>query len=138
MRNPFGFFVELTQQPLWVPVWVFYLMVINLASLGFWDEPFAKVIFGTFMVSAMLMMALYSRFGFEKLLGLGHILWVPLLIYILVLIPAVQGGFQSYLVILAISIAVSLAFDIVDVWKYFTHRETLNYSVSAVPLAKRC
>lgn len=32
MRNPFRFFVELMQQPVWIPIWVFYLMVINMAS----------------------------------------------------------------------------------------------------------
>lgn len=122
MKNPLGFFSELMQQPVWIPVWVSYLMVINLVSVGFWHEPLAKVIFITFMVSAMLMMALYSRFGFERILGLGHVLWVPLLIYILIHIPAAESGFQFYLVVLAVSIAISLAFDAVDVWKYFTRR----------------
>jgi hypothetical protein len=122
MKNPLGFFSELMQQPVWIPVWVSYLMVINLVSVGFWYEPLAKVIFITFMVSAMLMMALYSRFGFERILGLGHVLWVPLLIYILIQIPAAESGFQIYLVVLAVSIAISLAFDAVDVWKYFTRR----------------
>ena len=73
MRNPLKFFVELMRQPAWIPVWVFYLMLINMASVIYWYEPLAKLIFITFMVSAMLMMGLYSRFGFEKVLGLGHI-----------------------------------------------------------------
>ena len=122
MRNPFRFFVELMQQQVWIPIWVFYLTVINMASVVFWHEPLAKLIFITFMISAMLMMGLYSRFGFEKLLGVGHILWVPLLVYILARIPAAEGGFQSYLVVLAISIGISLAFDFVDIWKHFTNR----------------
>ncbi len=123
MRNPLRFFVELMQQPIWIPIWLFFLMIINLASLGFWYEPLAKIIFITFMTSAMLMMGLYSRFGFEKILGLGHILWVPLLVYVLMQLPIVEVSFKSYLVVLSISIAISLAFDITDVWKYFTNRE---------------
>jgi len=123
MRNPFKFFVELMQQPVWIPIWVFYLMVINMVSVGFWDEPLAKLIFITFMISAMLMMGLYSRFGFEKILGLGHIVWVPLLVYVLMQLPAVEASFKSYLVVLSVSIAISLAFDIIDVWKYFTNRK---------------
>jgi signal transduction histidine kinase len=123
MRNPFKFFVELVQQPVWIPIWVFYLMVINIVSVGFWDEPLAKLIFITFMISAMLMMGLYSRFGFEKILGLGHIVWVPLLVYVLMQLPAVDASFKSYLVVLSVSIAISLAFDIIDVWKYFTNRK---------------
>jgi len=124
MRNPFRFFVELMQQPVWIPIWLFFLMIINVASLGFWHEPLAKLIFITFMISAMLMMGLYSRFGFEKILGLGHILWVPLLVYVLTQLPIVEASFKSYLVVLSISIAISLAFDITDVWKYFTNRKS--------------
>ncbi len=124
MRNPFRFFVELMQQPVWIPIWLFFLMIINVASLGFWHEPLAKIILITFMISAMLMMGLYSRFGFEKILGLGHILWVPLLVYVLIQFPTVETFFKIYLVVLSISIAISLLFDITDVWKYFTNRKS--------------
>ena len=103
---------------------MFYLIVINVASVGFWGEPLAKLIFITFMISVMLMMGLYSKFGFKKILGLGHILWVPLLVYILAHIYAVEGGFKSYLVALSISIVISLGFDVIDVWKYFTNRKS--------------
>jgi|TARA_B100000315_G_C14456171_1_gene531495 hypothetical protein len=124
MRNPFKFFIELMQQPAWIPVWVFFLMIVNVASVGFWNEPLAKVILVIFMLSAALMMGLYSRFGFEKILGMGHILWIPLLIYVLMQIPTARDTFKSYLIILSISIAISLALDIVDVWKYFTGRKS--------------
>ena len=124
MRNPLKFFVELMRQPAWIPVWVFYLMLINMASVIYWSEPLAKLIFITFMVSAMLMMGLYSRFGFEKVLGLGHIFWVPLLAYILIVLPTFESSFKSYLVVFSISIAISLAFDIIDVWKYLVNRKS--------------
>lgn len=119
MRNPFRFFTELMQQPVWIPVWMFYLMVINLSSVFFWEEFSAKLIVITFLISGILMMGLYSYFGFEKILGLGHILWVPLLFYILSEVSLHESSFKIYLVALSLSIAVSLAFDIADVWKYF-------------------
>ena len=124
MRNPFRFFVELIQQPVWVQVWSLYLIIINVASVGFWNEPLAKVIFATLMLSAMLLMGIYSRFGFEKILGMGHILWIPLLVYVLMEIPTARDTFKSYLIILSISIVISLVFDIVDVWKYFASRRS--------------
>lgn len=123
MRNPFKFFTELLQQPAWIRVWVMFLMLVNLASVGFWNEPMAQLIFVTFMFSAMFMMGLYSRFGFEKILGMGHILWIPLLVYLLLGIPATHGAYKIYLITLSISITVSLAFDSVDVWKYFTSQK---------------
>jgi hypothetical protein len=124
MRNPFRFFVELMQRPVWIPIWVLFQMIVNIASVGFWSEPLAKVIFVTFMVSAMLMMGLYSKFGFEKILGMGHVLWIPLFAYVLMEIPIARDTFQSYLIILSVTIGISLAFDIVDVWRYFTSRKS--------------
>ncbi len=124
MRNPFRFFVELIQQPVWIPVWVLILMIVNVASVGFWNEFLAKVIFAAFMLSAMLMMGLYSRFGFEKVLGMGHILWLPLLIYVLMEIPAGSDTFKGYLIVWSIFTVLSLVFDVVDVWKYFTSRKS--------------
>ena len=125
MRNPFNFFIELIQQPPWILIWVFYLMVINMASLAFWHEPLAKLIIVTFIISAILMMGLYSRFGFEKILGLGHILWVLLLIYILMKLQAPESLFDIYLIILSVSITISLAFDITDAWRYITNRNKI-------------
>ena len=74
-------------------------------------------------MSAMLMMGLYSRFGFEKILGLGHISWIAVLVYLLTQIPTAEPAFKRYLLVLSVSIAISLVFDTIDVWKYFTQRD---------------
>ena len=60
MRNPFRFVIELLQRPVWIPVWMLFLMIVNVASVGFFNELLAKVIFVTFILSVMLMMGLYS------------------------------------------------------------------------------
>ncbi len=120
MRNPLAFFGELLKQPVWVAGWVFVQMGANLLSLLFWHERLARIILVTFVVSATLMMGLYSIFGFQKILGAGHILWIPLLLYILLQMGSTSGSFQYYLAGLAVILAISLAFDIVDVWKYFS------------------
>jgi len=137
MRNPFKFFIELMQQPVWIPVWMFILMIVNVASVGFWNEPLAKIIFVTFMLSAMLMMGIYSRFGFEKILGMGHILWIPLLVYVLMEVPTARDTFKGYLIILSISIVISLMFDIIDVWKYFTSRITIGSTSGRIERRKQ-
>ena len=120
MHNPFLFFRDLARQPLWVSIWVALLAAANLASIFFWPDPLAKTIFVTFMVSAAAMMVLYSYFGFEKILGAGHVLWIFLLPYILLELPRVDEHFSLYLSALSVLIAISLVFDIVDVWKYLS------------------
>ena len=118
MRNPFLFFDALVKQPPWVPVWVALLALVNIASLFFWSAPLAKLIFIAFMLSAMAIMALYSYFGFEKILGMGHVLWIFLLPYILLQLEYVEGIFFMYLVTLSVFLTISLVFDTIDVWKY--------------------
>lgn len=122
MRNPFLFFRDLATQPLWVSAWVAMLAFANVASIFYWPETLARVILVLFIVSSVLMMALYSYFGFEKILGLGHVLWIFLLPYIVVHLDDVDGDFLAYLVVLAILITISLVFDILDVWRYVRDR----------------
>ena len=119
-NNPLHFFAELLKQPNWVIAWVSALMMINLLSLAFWEQTLAKLIFAVFMVSAMIMTGLYAKFGFQKILGIGHILWVPLLFYVASNLPGTGGIFHSYLMGWSVCVAISLVFDFIDVWKYFT------------------
>lgn len=122
LRNPLRFFTELLEQPAWVAGWVFALMVINMASLAFWSESLAKLILVVFMLSAILMMGLYTVFGFERILGLGHIFWIPLLGYLIVQLQRIEGLFADYLLVLSLAIGVSLLFDTRDVWIYLSSK----------------
>lgn len=62
----------------------------------------------------------------EKILGLGHVLWIPLALNLLTILPVADTAFNIYLIILLIFISISLVFDIVDVWKYFGSKQTSN------------
>jgi len=122
MKNPLHFFTDLLKRPAYEIIWVFYMMMINLVAIYFWNELIAKVIVIVFIISSMLMMGLYSTFGFTKILGLGHILWLPLAVYIAVSLPGAEGLFFNYLIILLLTISISLVIDIYDVWSYFRQK----------------
>ena len=126
MRNPFSFFIELGHQPLMLVLWVYYLVILNLSSAVFWNQPLAKVIFFTFILSASSIIGLYSVFGFKKIMGLGHIFWIPLLFFLFPQISDSSGNYKKYLTVLTSSIIISLVFDTVDVWKYFALWERGN------------
>lgn len=123
-RNPLRFFSELLEQPAWVAGWVLVLMAINLAGLAFWSELLARVIVAIFLLSAMLMMGLYSVFGFERILGLGHVFWIPLLVMLLMHLPQAAGAFAGYLIVLALCLGISLLFDIRDLWICVSQKRT--------------
>lgn len=126
MRNPVNFFIQLKRQRLWIVCWVYYLVILNFSSAFFWDKPLAKVIFFTFIISAASIIGLYSLFGFEKIMGLGHIFWIPLLFFLFRQINDSSGTYRSYLIVLTFSIIVSLVFDAIDAWKYFARRNGLR------------
>lgn len=121
-HNPLHFFTDLLKRPIYEVIWVFYMMAINLYAIRFWDEPLAKAIVVVFLISSILMMGLYAKFGFTKILGLGHILWIPLVIYIAFSIVGASGSYLSYLIVLSITISISLIIDIYDVWTYFKEK----------------
>ena len=128
MHNPISFVTDLARQPLGVTLWLAVLALANIASLLFWPEHLAKVIFITFIVSGATMMALYSYYGFEKILGVGHVLWVLLLPYIFLQLPHISGSFFAYLVMLSILLSISLVLDATDVWKYFDDKRASSQS----------
>jgi len=117
--NPLHFFTDLFKRPVYEILWVCYLMAANLYAIRFWEEPLAKAIVIVFILSTMLMMGLYAKFGFTKILGLGHILWIPLAIYIALALVHFEGIFMYYLTAFLLTITISLVIDIYDVLHYF-------------------
>ncbi|MGV3756049.1 MAG: hypothetical protein ACO1QS_11755 [Verrucomicrobiota bacterium] len=118
------FFSELVRQPAWIPFWVVLLMLVNLGSAVYWSELTARLIFITFMLSAGLLMGLYAKFGYSKILGAAHILWIPLLPWVLFRLDEVGPSFRAYLLLWAGAATISLAFDLVDVWKYYKAKKS--------------
>jgi hypothetical protein len=121
-QAPMGFMAELFKQKLWIIVWVNILMMVNLAGVFFWQEPLAQVVFYTFMVTATFMMLLYYKFRFERILGLGHVLWLLLVPYLALQYSQLSGAIQYYVLSVIIVNSISLVFDINDVYIYFSEK----------------
>ena len=119
MNNPLMFMVEVMRQALWIRVWVVYMLIVNAASLLFWEQGLAQLIFYVFLLSASFMLGLYSWFGYERILGLGHVLWIPLLYWLAREYSTVSGDFKLYVTVLMVTNGLSLVFDVADVWRYF-------------------
>ena len=104
-----------------VKVWLLLLVAANaVAPLFFLQHVEAQAVFATMMIGAMLMSLLTARFGFSRLMGLGHILWIPLLGWLalrLGQIPA-DDAFGLWIRGVMLLNAVSLVIDTVDVARY--------------------
>ena len=83
----------------------------------------ARWAFAAWLFNIVVILTLYNLYGYTRILGLSHILaWTPLLIYMLrQRQPWKQESLAGkYLYWFMAVIAVSLAFDYVDVVRYFT------------------
>jgi hypothetical protein len=107
--------------PLAVQVWLGVLMMANaVVPMFFLGHREAQVVLAVFMVSAASMMMLAHVVGFNRLLGLGHVLWIPLLLYLWSRMgghPAAEP-YGAWMRIVMLLNAASLVADAWDVIRY--------------------
>jgi len=64
-------------------LWLVLLLTVNLVlPLFFLDRLEARIIVGALLASVLFMTILTGVSGFNRLLGLGHIFWIPLLYFL--------------------------------------------------------
>ncbi len=110
----------LLRQPTPVLAWVIVLAGTNMLAVLFIDRTEAKVVLGTLLVGAVAMEIITATVGFTRLLGLGHLLWYPMLVYLwgrLDLSPA-DEPFGLWLRALLLVNGISLVLDTLDVVRY--------------------
>ena len=121
MNAFFKFNKGMLKSPLKVQLWLMVLVTANLiVPLVYIHRLEAQVVIGTMMASMILMTALTARFGFTRILGLGHILWVPLLGFLATRLSVVPVGDPYgiwFRTVMALN-AISLVIDLIDVYRY--------------------
>ena len=121
MRGFIRFNRGVLKLPLWVQAFMILLVGANMVSpLFFWAHFEAKVVFGVFMASFGTMVLLTSIFGFVRLLGISHILWIPMISFLWPVLAehAAETYFGLWFRILIGLNTLSLAFDALDVTRY--------------------
>ena len=107
--------------PIHVRLWLMLLIFFNLlVPLFYIHRVEAQVVLGALLASATLMTVLTGLSGFTRLLGLGHIFWLPVLYFLwnrLGQIPA-DDLFGVWIRILIAVNAISLVIDGIDVFRY--------------------
>lgn len=107
--------------PTWVQVWMaFWLMPINFATLFFLSEP-AGILIAVLAVGGMLPNGpiMYFERGLSKMMALPHLIpWTAVVLIVALYTPDGSALYVNFLYALAVTNAVSLAFDYVDAWKW--------------------
>ncbi len=130
MRTFLKFNKGMLKMPIQWQIWLMLLVAANMiAPLFFLHRLEAQVVLGTFLASVTLTTFLTGKFGFTRILGLGHILWVPMLVFLFARlgnIPA-SDAYGIWIRALIVLNSMSLVIDAVDVIRYIAgdRRETV-------------
>ena len=111
----------LFKMPLPWKLWLSLLVAANVfVPMFYFQQLEAQIVLGTMAANMALMTFLTSRFGFTRILGLGHIFWIPLLGFLLTRLGNIPAGdaYGTWLRVLILLNSVSLLIDIVDVRRY--------------------
>ena len=111
----------LMRMPVPVRLWLMLLITANMIiPLFFLGRLEAQVVLAALLASMMLMTALTAISGFTRLLGVGHVFWVPLLWFLWTRLDQTPSDsfFGVWLRILMTLNALSLVIDTADVIRY--------------------
>ena len=105
------------------------LPLINLSSIFFLPRTEAWVVLGTGLMAATIMTVLHSKLGYVRLVGIGHFVWFPMLIWLVFRLDHLSKGtlFYGWLLTLMAMDAVSLLIDIVDLVRYLRGDRTPRF-----------
>lgn len=104
----------------WV-AWLSLLMAVNMvAPLIFISTVEGKVVLAAAMFGAITQMAIFNSKGFVRLLGVGHVYWIPMNVWLWTRLGSASQDslFGQWLLALIILNTLSLIIDVVDVTRY--------------------
>lgn len=107
--------------PFWLQGWIAWMGMVNLGAIVFLRHVQARWALAAFGSAAILMSILFEVNGFNRLLGLAHVVfWTPLVIYLLRQRPGLEPGspFRVWVTVLIATNSLSLVIDYCDVIRY--------------------
>ena len=122
MKTMISFIKTMLALPrLWM-AWVMLLMTVNVVIPLFYVATIeAQVVLGAALIGAIIQTTIFSTKGFVRLLGIGHILWVPMVFWLWsrLDLAAPDSFFHSWLIAVIVLDTISLVIDATDVIRYW-------------------
>ena len=107
--------------PVGVRLWMLLLVSANLIlPVIYFQQSEARIVLLTFFAGILLMVVITGTSGFTRLVGLGHIFWVPLVLFLvsrLGSIPATDAYGIWIRSVIAVN-TISLVLDAIDVVRF--------------------
>ena len=110
-------------------LWNVWLVGVNLTCLLFIQHLEAQVVLGVTSLAVVIMTVLYGRAGFTRLLGVAHLLWIPMFAWIATRMPEISDPMlRNWLLLLFVTNAVSFIVDAADVSRFLRGERAPHYS----------
>ena len=110
-------------------IWAVFLILVNLASLFFLDTYYGCVNLVAVCAGISVMILIYLRMGFVRLLGIGHVFWIPMIGYFLTDLPdqATNNALYWWVLLLIAFNTISLVIDAIDVTRFAKGERSPHY-----------
>jgi hypothetical protein len=117
------FFRTILKMPRPLLFWLAILMAANMVGpVVFIKTPEARMVFLAAMAGAAIQVTIFGSKGFVRLLGIGHLPWVPLVLWLwsrLEQLPH-EGFFRFWVLSVIVLNTLSLIIDTIDVLRYIS------------------
>lgn len=126
-----GWMKSILKMPVpWV-AWIMLLVAVNFVVPLFYIQTLeAQLAIAAFFAGAIVQSTIHVKLGFVRLLGLGHIFWIPLVIWFGFRLGdvGVDSPFGMWLASLVLLNSVSLVIDVVDVIRFVSGERSATIS----------
>ena len=115
--------------PRLVRIWALLVVAVNAASVFFLGSLEGKVVLLAVLAALAIMAPIYKRWGFVRLLGIGHMSWFAMLPWLSVRLRQIESDSLLYrwLVVLIVVNSICLIIDVVDVSRFIAGDREPHY-----------
>jgi hypothetical protein len=107
--------------PIGVRLWMLLLVSANLIlPVIYFQQSEARIVLLTFFAGILLMVVITGTSGFTRLVGLGHVLWIPLALFLVSRLGSIPATDSYGIWIRSVIVlnTISLVLDAIDVVRF--------------------
>ena len=110
-------------------LWCVWLVGVNLACLYFITHVEAQVVLAVTAVAVVAQTLIYQRIGFTRILGITHVLWVPMFAWMATRTGtiAAEPALAHWLVLLLATNMVAMVVDTIDAVRFLRGERAPHY-----------
>lgn len=133
MKVMIDFFRTMLLMPTPWLAWIGLLMAANLVGPLFFIETLeAQVVLAAIILGAVIQTAIFRAKGFVRLLGMGHVAWVPMVAWLWTRLDQIEmsSAFGYWVLAVMVLDSVSLFIDVTDVLRYIRGERTPHLTLA--------